>query len=148
MKNETWNSRVLCPFPVRNSLRLGKMADNRRDIQERAFAFACTVIEFCDAVSDPRPSTRHLVQQLFKAGTSIGANLEEAAAGQTKPDFIAKAFVSLKEAREARYWVRLIAASRQPLSDPLNPLLAECEQLIGILTAILRTARASPDRGQ
>jgi four helix bundle protein len=99
-------------------------------------------------VSDPRPSTRHLVQQLFKAGTSIGANLEEAAAGQTKPDFIAKAFVSLKEAREARYWLRLIAASRQPLSDPVNPLLAECEQLVAILTAILRTARASPDRGQ
>jgi len=61
------------------------MAETRRDIQKRAFLFACTIVRFCDVVSDPRSSTRHLVQQLLKAGTSIGANLEEAAAGQTKP---------------------------------------------------------------
>jgi len=124
------------------------MAETRRDIQKRAFLFACTIVTFCDVVSDTRFSTRHLVQQLLKAGTSIGANLEEAAAGQTKPDFIAKTFVSLKEAREARYWLRLIAACREPLCDSVAPLLAECEQLVAILTVILRTARASGGRGE
>src|SRR5215213_265910 len=124
------------------------MAEPRHDIQQRTFAFACSVVEFCDAVPDTRPTTRHLLQQLFRAGTSVGANLEEAAAGQTKPDFIAKTFVSLKEAREARYWLRLIAACRGPLCDSVAPLLAECEQLVAILTVILRTARASGGRGE
>jgi len=122
------------------------MGQSRQDIRYRAFDFACAVVTFCDEVSDPRASTRHLVQHLFKAGTSVGANLEEAAAGQTKPDFIAKAFVSLKEAREARYWLRLIAACRQPMASHVAPLLAECEQLVAILTVILRNARATPGR--
>jgi four helix bundle protein len=132
---------------ARHSLRLPPMGQTRHDIQRRAFGFACAIVTFCDAVNDLRPTTRHLVQQLFRAGTSVGANLEEAAAGQTKPDFIAKTFVSLKEAREARYWLRLIAACRQPVGGDVAPLLAECEQLVGILTAILRNARATPDRG-
>jgi four helix bundle protein len=124
------------------------MAQNRHDIQKRAFEFACTVVAFCDAVADTRPTTRHLTQQLFRAGTSVGANLEEAAAGQTKPDFIAKTFVSLKEARETRYWLRLIAACRPQLVSNVMPLIAECEQLVAILTVILRNARTTSDRGK
>ena len=124
------------------------MPQHKHDIQKRAFAFACAVVEFCDAVADTRPTTRHLLQQLVRAGTSVGANLEEATAGQTKPDFIAKMFVSLKEARETRYWLRLIAACRPPLVSTVSPLIAECEELVAILTAILRNARTTPDRGR
>jgi four helix bundle protein len=131
-----------------SSLILTYMAETRHDIQKRSFAFACSVIEFCDAVPDTRPTTRHLLQQLFRAGTSVGANLEEAAAGQTKPDFIAKTFVSLKEARETRYWLRLISACRPQLVSNVAPLTAECEQLVAILTAILRSARMTPSRGK
>jgi four helix bundle protein len=124
------------------------MAENRHDIQKRAFEFSCAVIQFCDAVADSRPTTRHLLQQLFRAGTSVGANLEEGAAGQTKPDFIAKMFVSLKEARETRYWLRLIGACRPSLVRNVAPLIAECEQLVAILTVILRNARTTPERGK
>jgi len=123
------------------------MAHKRHDIQTRGFAFACAIIEFCDAVADTRATTRHLLQQLFRAGTSVGANLEEAAAGQTKPDFIAKMFVSLKEARETRYWLRLIAACRPSLVSDVTPLIAESEQMVAILTAIVRNARTTPARG-
>src|SRR5829696_10593838 len=108
------------------------MAHKRHDIQTRGFAFACAIIEFCDAVADTRATTRHLLQQLFRAGTSVGANLEEAAAGQTKPGFIAKTFVSLKEARETRYWLRLISACRPQLVSNVAPLTAECEQLVAL----------------
>ena len=124
------------------------MIETRHDIQQRAFAFACRVVGFCDAVLDTRASTRYLVQQLFRAGTSVAANLEEAAAGQTKPDFIAKTFISLKEARETRYWLRVMAACRSPLASSVGPLLAECEQLVAILTTILRNARATSHRGK
>src|SRR5215218_303511 len=110
------------------------------DIQDRAFRFACAVISFCDAVEDRRPTTRHLLLQLLEASTSIGANLAEASAGQTKPDFIAKTCVSLKEAREARYWLMLIAATRQPLEPAALPLIDEARQLGSILTTIVKNA--------
>ena len=54
----------------------------------------------------------------------------------------------LKEARETRYWLRLIAACRPPLVSTVSPLIAECDELVAILTAILRNARTTPDRGR
>jgi four helix bundle protein len=117
------------------------------DIQNRAFRFACAVISFCDAVEDRRPTTRHLLLQLLQASTSIGANLAEASAGQTKPDFIAKTCVALKEAREARYWLTLIAVNRKPLASTALPLTEEARQLVSILTAIVKNARSNPGRG-
>jgi four helix bundle protein len=123
------------------------MAHSGADIQERAFRFACDVIAFCDTADDRRRTTEHLLRQLFASGTSIGANLAEASAGQTKPDFIAKACVSLKEAREARYWLTLIAATRPPLKPAALPLIEEARQLVSILTVIVKNARSNPNRG-
>jgi four helix bundle protein len=123
------------------------MPHSGADIQERAFRFACDVIRFCDTVDDRRRTTEHLLRQLFASGTSIGANLAEASAGQSKPDFIAKTCVSLKEAREARYWLMLIAATRLPLKPAALPLIDEARQLVSILTTIVKKARSSPHRG-
>jgi four helix bundle protein len=123
------------------------VGDSGRDIQERAFRFACAVINFCDTADDRRRTTEHLLLQLFAAGTSVGANLAEASAGQTKPDFIAKTCVSLKEAREARYWLLLIAATRPPLQAAAQPLVEDARQLVRILTTIVKNARSNPDRG-
>jgi four helix bundle protein len=104
-------------------------------------------VAFCDDVPDSRLATGRMVSQLFAAGSSVGSNLEEAAAGQTKPDFIAKTFIALKEAREARYWLRVLMACRPAMRHRIGPLLAECEQLVAILTAILRSARGNDNRG-
>src|SRR5438105_323307 len=79
-------------------------------IQERAFRFACRIIRMHHALSRDR-TTRRLADQLLDSGTSIGANLEEAEAAQSKPDFISKCRIALKEARETLYWLRLINAS-------------------------------------
>ena len=87
------------------------------------------------------------MRQLFASGSSIGANLAEASAGQTKPDFIAKTCVSLKEAREARYWLTLIAVTRPSLQPAALPLIAEARQLVSILTTIVKNARSRPNRG-
>ena len=123
------------------------VGDSGRDIQERAFRFACAVVAFCDTADDRRRTTERLLLQLFAAGTSIGANLAEASAGQTKPDFIAKTCVSLKEAREARYWLLLIAATRIRLQPAAEILVDEASQLVRILTAIVKNARSNPGRG-
>ena len=71
------------------------------DIQERTFAFAVQVVNFCRELSDAHPVSRRLSWQLLDAATSTGANMEEAGAGQSKPDFISKTAIARKEARES-----------------------------------------------
>ena len=77
------------------------------------------------------------MRQLLRAGTSIGANLEEADAAQSKPDFVSKCTISLKEAREAHYWLRILKATGKAEADRL---LGEANELIAILTTIVRKA--------
>ena len=81
------------------------------DIRERAFAFAVRVVKLCRYLEKSSNVAKSVVNQLLDAGTSVGANLEEAQAGQTKPDFIHKNTISLKEARESNYWLRIILAT-------------------------------------
>ena len=79
--------------------------------------------------------------QALDAGTSIGANIEEGRAGQSKADFIAKNFISLKESRETRFWLRVIGVTDPPLQNELQPLLQEATEFIAMLTTSLKNAR-------
>jgi four helix bundle protein len=121
--------------------------DRPYDIQDRAFLFATEIVDFCRPAMPPGAIVRELTKQLLHAGTSIGANLEEAEAGQTKPDFKAKISISRKEARETRYWLRLIVHADPKLQYSAAPLIDEARQLIGILGAIKRNSERSGDRG-
>jgi four helix bundle protein len=77
--------------------------------------------------------------QLLRSGSSIGANLEEADAAQSKPDFIHKCTISLKEARESHDWLRILQATRKLQDDQLR-LISDCNQIVAILTTIVRKA--------
>ena len=85
--------------------------------------------------------------QLFSAATAIGANLEAAAAGQTKRDFLAKASIARKETAESRYWLRLIAFAEPKMAEKTTPLVDESHQILKILTTIIKKAESNPDRG-
>jgi four helix bundle protein len=91
-------------------------------------------------------SARPLAYQLVDAGTSVGANLEEAEAGQSKADFISKCRISLKEARETLYWLRLIVASDFLPEERVATLRDEANEIVAILTAIVKNASKSPRR--
>lgn len=80
-----------------------------------------------------------LASQLFRSGTSIGANVEEAQAAQSKKDFIAKLSISAKEARETRYWLKLIDETNISEVD-VKPQLNEINEIINILTKIIKTS--------
>lgn len=80
-----------------------------------------------------------LSRQLLKAGTSIGANIEEALAGQSRADFLSKMSIASKEARESNYWLRLIRDSKFLEDHHVNPLLAESSEIIRMLTYIVKT---------
>ncbi len=73
------------------------------DIRDRAFQFAVRIVKLCKYLEKNSDVSRNVISQLFSAGTSVGANLEEAKAGQSTADFVHKNAVALKEARESNY---------------------------------------------
>jgi four helix bundle protein len=117
-----------------------------KDIQERTFRFACRIVKLHQALAKRNSSARAVISQVLRSGTAIGANLEEAEAGQSKPDFISKCRVSLKEARETLYWLRLLAATEIVRSTRLTPIIKEADEIVSILTAIVKNASTSSAR--
>ena len=109
--------------------------DAGRDIRERSFKFGCEVARFALKLA-PVPGVRCIVDQLLKAGTAVGANLEEAKAGSSRREFVRCVDIALREARESLYWLRICAALQLGPIDPLRELQAEADQLVRILTAI------------
>lgn len=115
----------------------------RRDITERTFEFARRIVELSRILDETPGVSRVLANQLLRSGTSIGANVEEAQAGQSRADFIAKAYIACKEARETHYWLRLLAATGIATPDATLELTHEANELIAILTTIVKKARAN-----
>src|SRR5438067_6563526 len=117
------------------------------NIQERSFEFACRIVRLTEHLARKSFVARTIARQLLHSGTSVGANLEEASAAQSKPDFISKCSIASKEARETRYWLRLLTAAKGVSKERLTPLIKESDELVAILTAILKKAATSPNRG-
>ncbi len=101
---------------------------------KRLFEFAVNVIKLCKKL--PRTAEyKIIVNQLIKASTSVGANYEESQGASSKPDFYNKINISLKEIREANYWIRIIKEIKN--NDPdLEILLNESIELKKILGSI------------
>ena len=80
-----------------------------------------------------------MCKQLLRSGTSIGANVKEALRGQSKADFGSKMNIALKEACESEYWLELLYETGYIGSDGFNSIMADCKEIIRILTAIVKT---------
>ena len=118
------------------------MKDKPRDIVERTFQIAVEVVAFCKMCSARGDSIRTLSRQLLRSATSVGANVEEAKAGQSRADFVSKYGIALKEARETHYWLRLIAASDAGIGD-CSALIQEADEIKRILGAIVAKAKSN-----
>ena len=111
-----------------------------RDIVERTAKFADRVIKLC--LSLPRNVAGwEMGKQLIRAGTSVGANVEEAQGGESKADFVHKMKVARKECREAQYFLKRIANAELLPAKRLEEIIDEADQLRRILTAIFRNTR-------
>ena len=107
-------------------------------ILTKTFDFALRVIEVYKALYKQHEFV--LSKQLLRSATSIGANAEEAIAGQSLRDFTAKMSIASKEARETHYWLRLINAGK--LTDRnVQPLIDEVEEIKRILVSIVKTSQ-------
>lgn len=105
-------------------------------VHVKAFDFALSVIDLYKELI--RQHEYVLSKQLLRCGTSIGANLEEARSAQTRPDFLSKITISSKEARETRYWLRLLQSSSLADVDVSNHI-TQIDEIIRLLTAITKT---------
>ncbi len=112
------------------------MAENK--IIDLSFNFALDIVSLYKILLENREYV--LSKQLLKSGTSVGANVEEANAGQSKRDFIAKMTIASKEARETRYWLRLLQHS-QLVNMDYAIYLTNIESMIRILTKIVKTSQ-------
>ena len=105
-------------------------------VQQKSFDFALEIIALYCELRDQHEYV--LAKQLLRSGTSIGANVEEALAGQSRNDFIAKLSIARKEARETRYWIRLLQHS-QLASVDLAQILEHNEEILRLLTSIIKS---------
>lgn len=105
-------------------------------IWQKSFDFALEIIALYKLLVEQKEYI--LSKQLLRSATSIGANVTEATAGQSEKDFLHKMSIASKEARETRYWLLLLDHSK--LVDlPYENHLAHCDEIIRILTAIVKT---------
>jgi four helix bundle protein len=119
------------------------MINPPKDIRERTFEFALRIIKLCNELNRKPGVCRDISRQLLRAGTSVGANTEEAQAAQSKPDFISKNSIALKEARETHYWLRLLIAAKVMPEKRLAELRDEAEEIKLILGSIVVSAKRS-----
>ena len=111
-------------------------------IQEKSFAFAKRIVNVYKYLQSEKKEYA-LSKQLLNSGTSIGANVEEAIGGQSKKDFISKISISYKEARETKYWLRLLEATNYLEEKEAKSLLNDIEELCKILSSILVSSKKS-----
>lgn len=109
-------------------------------ILEKSLQFAARIVKLYRYLTKEKHETV-ISKQIIRSGTSIGANANEAVYGVSKAEFIAKLQISLKEAAETEYWLRLLVLSDYLTADEGQSLIDECVEIKRILIATLKTAR-------
>lgn len=117
------------------------MADIPEAYVTRTFRFACQIALLYRDLRRTSTVPWAISRQLLRAGTSIGANLEEARAAQSRSDLRSKFAIALKEARETKYWLRLLTATEMVSPTTLAASLKEADELVAILTVSVRRLR-------
>lgn len=108
-------------------------------ILEKSYSFALQIMALAKEIRERREYD--LASQLWRSGTSIGSNVEESQAAQSRADFRSKLSIAAKEARETHYWLRLTRDGHVLAPDRVNPLINEIEGIKRILTSIVKSAK-------
>ena len=109
-------------------------------IVEKSKAFAIRIIRMYQHITEEKKELV-LSKQVLRSGTSIGANIREATSAHSKADFIAKMQIALKEAGETEYWIELLQETGYITEKVGESMLADCRELLKMISAIIRTAK-------
>ena len=111
-------------------------------IQDKSYSFAIRIVKLYKHLSQEKREFI-LSKQLLRSGTSIGANVEEAIGGQSRKDFFAKLTIAYKEARESKYWIRLLKDTDYMSEKESESLLNDIEEILKIIGSIQKSIRNS-----
>jgi four helix bundle protein len=137
MANQEWRMEKARALKLKNGASAPK-----RDIEERTFRFATRIVKLAQALPDTTAG-RLFGKQILRSGTSVGANVHEAQDSPTKKDFTWRINVARCEARETLYWLKLMADTAMVPEKRLIDLRNEADELVRILTAIVKKARST-----
>jgi len=109
-------------------------------IQAKSYKFAVRIVNLYLYLTKEKKEYE-LSKQLLRSGTSIGANVEEAAGGYSQKDFLFKMTVPYKEARETKYWLRLLRDTNLISENMFESFVNDCEELLRIIGKIQITLK-------
>jgi len=105
----------------------------------KSFEFATAIVQVSKELT--KNKQYELSSQLIRSGTSIGANLAEVEYAQSKPDFISKLSIALKEAAETKYWLKLLERTEDIAPEKAKQLIQQADEIMRLLTASIKTAK-------
>ena len=117
-----------------------------QNLQIRTKQFALQVIKFCEGLPKDETS-RILVRQLIRSGTSVGANYRAACLAKSKPTFISKLGDVLEEADESGYWAELLVDAGKADRQAATPVINEARELVAITVSSINTAKRNSSSG-
>ena len=109
-------------------------------IQDKSFHFAVRIVNLCKYLQNEKKEYI-LYKQLFRCGTSVGANVAEAQQAQSRADFISKLSIALKESYETNYWLRLLHETNYLTEDAFQSIITDCRELEKLLISIIKTTK-------
>ena len=109
-------------------------------IREKSFQFAVRIVKLCKYLQTEQKEYI-LSKQLLRSVTSIGANVSESQQAQSRPDFVNKLNIALKEASETEYWLRLLYATDYLSTEQFNSIFADCDEVKSLLVAIVKSSK-------
>jgi len=109
-------------------------------IQDKSFRFAVRIVNLCRYLQTQQKEYI-LSRQLLRCGTSIGANVAESQQAQSKPDFVSKLNIALKESYETDYWLRLMHETQYLTNEEYTSIITDCRELEKLLISIIKTSK-------
>jgi four helix bundle protein len=115
-------------------------SENKGILAAKSYGFAVKVVLLYKFLSETKKEFI-LSKQFLRSGTSIGANVREAGQAQSKPDFLSKMNIALKEANETLYWIDLLFDTDYISVDKKQSYHKECNELVSLLSAVVKTTK-------
>ena len=104
-------------------------------------AFADRIIRMCRYLQETKKGEADSIRQVYRSGTSIGANAAEGQYAQSRPDFLTKMSIALKEANETRFWLGRLHAENVLTDKEYDSINNDVEEILKILTSITKTVK-------
>ncbi len=120
------------------------MMERRENIVvKKTELFADRIVKMCKYLAKKKSGDSDMLRQIYRSGTSIGANTAESQYAQSRADFLTKLTIALKEANETKYWLGRICSCELLTEKEYESIILDNEEIIKLLTSITGTVKRS-----